>query len=592
MAFVSCAREQSPESTKELLGVRFESPVTRGVISGDTGQMTWTIGDEIAVCSGSGSSNEYSIALVNTASSTTEVSIRPGYSRRYYAVYPAASVPSSPTSAQFSAPAVVYPATYDYRGKDAQTWSPCPMAAVNSGGTLTFYHTGGLLRVAMDALPSGTSRVQVVFNGLTHVTGTYNISGAGTASASPTWSSGGGNTVTVTVDSDDTFLNIPLPAGDYSSLTRVTFNALGSGSDTPIKTRYKDVGWQTFKRGEGRTVNVSWADFTIDITKDKLTIGETALCTANLPSWANDATWSSSNSSVATVSRFGLVTAVADGTTTITASYNGATATKVVSVSDLEALSSLAIATNEYVDIGIINPNSYSHYTGSTDGTFYGGIQVVYSDGSFLDTYSNDRTLVMNVTTSQKFQFSTTYYYINRSGTSYNTGTSTTSERNEFSHQCYNKGSSSSSQNNALWVRSNSKGITVKKHRWYYWNSNPIHETEHYLILGDLSGTSATCAIQYIVIQVPKADGSGQRWYSYYPFRRGTEKYFYNEELDKKFYVRSNTVTPTGVSDAKGYLFRQAGEEEADSRSFIRYKSSDDSLRIARATLDSLRILR
>ena len=269
LVLAACEREAIPINERktpddgERITLRFGVPATRSEIDGTTGAMTWTSGDQVALCITNGSTARYETVSVNTSASTAEITLDAGYYRNNYAVYPASAVPGSPTSAQLSAPAVVYPATYDYSGKTLATYSPCPMVAVNSGSVLTFYHVGGLLRLNIDNIPDGVNKFVVSFNGMTNTTGTYNVTNAGTGSATMSLSSGSGNTVTITTGSvsTSTTLNIPLPSGSYSAFTGITVDAISASTGLSLASTTKNFSIGNYNRTRGRKLGFA---FTVD----------------------------------------------------------------------------------------------------------------------------------------------------------------------------------------------------------------------------------------------------------------------------------------------------------------------------------------
>ena len=74
------------------------------------------------------------------------------------------------------------------------------------------------------------------------------------------------------------------------------------------------------------------ASITLDKTSVSVKVGETVKLTARASDGTGDVVWSTSNSDVATVDQTGLITGVAEGPATITASYSGKTATCSVTV--------------------------------------------------------------------------------------------------------------------------------------------------------------------------------------------------------------------------------------------------------------------
>lgn len=159
---------------------------TKVTVNGSSGVASWTSGDQIAYCVTNGSATQYNIATVDVANSNILPDIASGYSRANYAIYPAAS-----RGTNYTTPTVVYPTSYDLSGKPAETYSPVPMVATNTGSSLTFYHVGGLLRMHLTEVDASATKVTVQFNGMTDVTGTYTVSNPGTTSASTTVSTGG-----------------------------------------------------------------------------------------------------------------------------------------------------------------------------------------------------------------------------------------------------------------------------------------------------------------------------------------------------------------------------------------------------------------
>ena len=257
-----------------------------------------------------------------------------------------------------------------------------------------------------------------------------------------------------------------------------------------------------------------------------------------------------------------------------------------INTSVKESLSSYTLGSNEFIDVGYINKNREHGVASSSEGDVIGSFYIQFASAYNPTTSrSAGKTIIKNLTTNQKWNFASGYYYINGVSTTMNTSAS--SSEPAIRHACLN---STSSNNNAIWVYPNaSKG----KHRWYSYSSNPIKEDIHYLIFGDNDGTSAPMIISCIQISIP-VNNVEQTSY-YYPIREDGNVYFQCFATGDRLYVRNrNTYTPvlSSVKRPDGYEFHHAGEEEADSRSFIRYKSSDDSLRIARAMVDSLSVIR
>ncbi len=227
----ACTQEQpsnkessSSSSTSMTVGVTIEKASsgdnTKVDISAASGLTTWTAGDQVAYCITNGSTTQYNTSTVDESANEISLTLPDGYHLANYAIYPATA-----KGTNYTAPTIVYETSYDIGGKTAETYSPCPMVAINTGSDLNFMHVGGLLRLFLSNIPSGTRTLVVTFPGMTDVTGTYTVSNAGTANASCSLSSGTGNTITFT-NSGANFeslicINVPLPSVDYSTLTGI-----------------------------------------------------------------------------------------------------------------------------------------------------------------------------------------------------------------------------------------------------------------------------------------------------------------------------------------------------------------------------------
>lgn len=271
-AAVSCKQETitEPESTNdeqypshiENVALYFEDE-TKVDINGSTGISTWTSGDKISyyVYNTVASNGSYNLGTVSNGS--VSISLNERQSRRFYAVYPA----SSALPANYGDPTlqVIYPLSIDVTGKNSETYSPVPMIAQNADEqALTFYHVGGLLRISLSDIPTGTTKFKVLTLGFSgNLTGYSTISSPNTnepVSALPT---GGSPQKYVYICNTDGFsssasINIPLPAGDYSSLTGIRIDAYNS-SDVVLGTAIKLVdGWGTVSRRTGKKMAINF----------------------------------------------------------------------------------------------------------------------------------------------------------------------------------------------------------------------------------------------------------------------------------------------------------------------------------------------
>ena len=227
---------------------------TKVTVDPTTGVTAWQTNDLIGVyVSGTGANKFVQGAVSNNA---VRLSLASGQTRSAYAIYPY-------SSASTNAPRVIYPNSYDMEGKDVtvtNTWAPTPMVAVNAPGEdLRFFHVGGLLRLHVTDIPSGATKLEITFTGLSNVFGTFSVNNPGTATATTSYVSGGSNVVTfdnLSIVNNEVYLNIPVPTKDFSGLTDIKVKSTaGSSVITTTKSVY---GWGAFGHGTGKKVEVSF----------------------------------------------------------------------------------------------------------------------------------------------------------------------------------------------------------------------------------------------------------------------------------------------------------------------------------------------
>ena len=257
----ACQREALPETSPaaedgvlipiRLEGVSGEGASTRMSLDATTGVFNWDEGDAVSVCLSRGGTDRYVKASIK--GEFVRLDMTESDTRTNWAVYPSASA-----TADLATPTVTYPASYFLLRRDPNTYAPVPMVADNTREVLEFCHVGGLLQIALNHVPDGTTGFVVTFTGMSRVTGTYTVSDAGTASARTTWASGGGNTVTFTYvsTSSQMCLNIPLPTQDYSALTRISVAT--TGLSVNYTTTLDVSGWGTLGHGRGRRVEMDF----------------------------------------------------------------------------------------------------------------------------------------------------------------------------------------------------------------------------------------------------------------------------------------------------------------------------------------------
>ena len=313
-----------------------------------SGAMSWTTGDQIAYCISNGVSSQYNIGTLNVSQGILAEVVPNGYSRANYAIYP-----STAAGTNYSSPSVIYANSYSLDGiANTETYSFAPMISSNTIEPMTFYHVGGILRVTCALIPLATKTIRVTFNGMTCVTGTYTVSNPGTTSASTIVSSGNRNYVDFTKSSfgSNVTFNVPLPSGSYSSCTSITIATLDSGGNT---LGSQTINWwvNEVRRGCGYRVSIIMGEVAITNSPQTLWKGNTYTYVGSVS--GSGVIWSSSNTSVATVTQSGVVTAIGKGEADIS-----------LSVEEVGLSTSCKVYVNEVIGIngsgGTINLGSSS----------------------------------------------------------------------------------------------------------------------------------------------------------------------------------------------------------------------------------------
>lgn len=363
-----------PQPPKE--GILVEIPITleqpgeatKVDANTTTGVCTWTSGDHVAIyVSGGSGAVGYQTGTVNTSNNTVAIDIEPGQSFANYAVYP----DGFQNAANYSGatPGVIYPSSYSFTGHadlSTGTYSMAPMMAVCGDDVLNFFHVGGMLRLALSNVPAEAAKLKLTFVGMSDVCGTCTVTNPGTLKATSAITSGGGNVLTVTgfTRSATMYVNVPLPCGNYSSLTAIRVKVL-DGSDNQLANVSKTAtGWGTLKHGYARIVPVDFnvdalgsvklsANTPVTLWKSQTIQREAkALYGDGLPFADATVTWESSNASVATVnSSTGLVTAAGPGSAVITATatsgLDGSTVSESFTVY-VNAVTGLSVTPDSY----------------------------------------------------------------------------------------------------------------------------------------------------------------------------------------------------------------------------------------------------
>lgn len=266
LMLASCQRENiAPEVSAieegtEVIPVLVEGmPDTKMTVNATTGICAWEENDPVALyISGTGANKYVNYPVVD---GSVRLSLASGQSRANYAIYPAGSAPAS----GYATPTVTYPSSYNMMGiAEAKyaDWCPAPMVAINNPNVSTalkFYHVGALLKLTLDYVPSGTKTIVLTFTGM-NVTGDFSVSNAGSATASATTTAGSTNsTVTfnnLNITGSSVTLNVPIPLGNYSSLTSISANLKDSGGSSLYSISNTVSGWGEITHGQGKKITI------------------------------------------------------------------------------------------------------------------------------------------------------------------------------------------------------------------------------------------------------------------------------------------------------------------------------------------------
>lgn len=233
---------------------------TKLTIDGDDGTCAWSYNDVIALYAGGTGAGYKRCAVVDGA---VRLSLATGQTRANYAIYPYASATGTAAT-----PQVNYPATYDMAKiseDDYETYCPTPMVAVNNTGALRFFHVGALLRLHLTSIPTNVTQVLLTFKGKT-VTGTFDVTDTpGSITAKATSAGASNSTVTFTnlsVTRSDLYLNVPLPLGDYSTLTEIGVKYTYSTPSATLEVSQAIKGWGEIEHGHGKKLTIDGVTIT------------------------------------------------------------------------------------------------------------------------------------------------------------------------------------------------------------------------------------------------------------------------------------------------------------------------------------------
>lgn len=368
-ALSSCTRElpygaaDSPLNDKDIhmvpLWIEGQGADTKVAVNDGSGKCSWLKGDAIAMYITGSGANTYSNLTVDHTENCVRVGLPGNQEIGFYSIYPAgARVDSHYGNTELR---VKYGNEYmlPKMGADSlNLWSPLPMVAANTENgsalnSISFYHVGGLLRLVLtNYSKSDVTAIRVTLEGMKKVTGVFTVNNPATLAADVTFQSGvdsDQNVITYTIPTghnsklpDELWINVPLPTGDYTTLSGVKVDAVSASAPRSITRK---VQWSKIRHGQGKHIQMDLSgaagalSYVAVGSTDDVTLwaGETLVRRAIAYDAADIAipsaaiTWASSNPSVAQVQNNGTLTAMAAGTTLITATATAGGVTKTES---------------------------------------------------------------------------------------------------------------------------------------------------------------------------------------------------------------------------------------------------------------------
>lgn len=284
--------EDSPEIVAEDLIVFTATDgetKTKSEIDGSTGKFTWNTTDRIAVHTTAGYKLSATADVDGEDAGLATFTVDKGGAAingfalsPYTLVYDNTETVNPGSASQWGDGGgdlvVNLPGTYTL-ADIAGDKSPIPAIAVNEDGDLHFKQLGALLRVTLNNLPPSTRSVTIDFNGK-KVQGAFTISSPtpGTSQIATSATDGSDDTITINTPdisawTDGQVVNIPVPIGEYTTITVTSWNAAdGGGTATLTMTRYIKVvsgvasDW-TPSRSGARKVIASLPAFSVSSSK-------------------------------------------------------------------------------------------------------------------------------------------------------------------------------------------------------------------------------------------------------------------------------------------------------------------------------------
>lgn len=221
-AVVSCSKEAAGnhQSDGHYVELKAVMPDCKATVTA-AGAVSWAEGDKIDVYTTSGAVRVFDLVKIEAGVATFSANLPAGEAPSTVAIFPSGCL----KGVSGSTATINYPASYSYASGSMKA----PMYAIVGGGTLSFKHLGGMMRITCNPVPSAATAFHLVCNGMQNV-GNFNA----TVGESMEVASSSASTNTkckvnfdAAVGDSKTFL-VPVPTGEYSSVYAYFTDASGN----------------------------------------------------------------------------------------------------------------------------------------------------------------------------------------------------------------------------------------------------------------------------------------------------------------------------------------------------------------------------
>ena len=260
--------DESGAMITETITARVNEGDTKATIDGSTGTFAWTQSDDkIAVHTTDGYFTSEG-ASASGASASFTVSYTG--SRNAFAIYPSNLVAADAENygQEDHTLDVTLPAIYTLEEVSGET-SPCPMIAANTPGVgWEFKQLCGLLRITIDGIPDGTTKLDVYFG--RNVAGQFSIPSpvaADGSSAIAVSNASGNNAMAISITgitTSEVTVNLPLPVGEYGDIIVTATQVNGSTYTLKEAVTTEGSSFSTFSlsRKDGKLRSLKMTELT------------------------------------------------------------------------------------------------------------------------------------------------------------------------------------------------------------------------------------------------------------------------------------------------------------------------------------------